>query len=390
MSKIKNLTARKILNSRGDWTTEATVFLESGVEATASVPEGKSKGTFEAVAVSTEASIKNIQSEILETLKGVEVSDQADIDGKLCELDLLDGTPNKEGLGANSTLAVSVACARAGAKEKKVELYEHIAESFGFKPEMPRFFANLINGGLHAGSNLRFQEYMIIPKSCDAKEASELVRLIYESLGKELESKFGKHGTLIGDEGGYAPDFNEDAEPFALLSEVLERNNLRGEVDFGLDAAASGVKASPTELTEIYRKMITDFKLFYLEDPYGEEDFEHFSNLHKEFPETLIAGDDLTVTSAEKIKLAESRKSANAVIIKPNQRGTITEAVEAVKLAREYGWKVVASHRSGETDDDFIADFAVGVGADGLKLGAPARGERVAKYNRLLQISERL
>jgi enolase len=133
--------------------------------------------------------------------------------------------------------------------------------------------------------------------------------------------------------------------------------------------------------------MITDFKLFYLEDPYGEEDFEHFSNLHKEFPETLIAGDDLTVTSAEKIKLAESRKSANAVIIKPNQRGTITEAVEAVKLAREYGWKVVASHRSGETDDDFIADFAVGVGADGLKLGAPARGERVAKYNRLLQIS---
>jgi len=388
MSKITAIAARKILNSRGDWATEATVTLESGTVAAASVPEGKSKGSFEAVAVSAETAIKNIEGEIFETLHGLEVSDQTNIDKELCRLDMLDGTSNKEGLGSNSTLAVSVAIARAAAKEKNIELYQHLGETFGLKPAMPRLFANLINGGLHAGSNLRFQEYMIIPKSHDVKEASEIVRLVYENLGKELENKFGKRATLIGDEGGYAPDFKEETEPLYLLSEVLEKIGLREKIDFGLDAAASNIKAKAPELTEIYRKMIKKFGLFYLEDPYGEEDFSNFSTLLKEFPQTLIAGDDLTVTSVEKMKLAESQKSVNAIIIKPNQRGTITEAVEAVKQAREYGWKVVASHRSGETDDDFIADFAVAVGADGLKLGAPARGERVAKYNRLLQISD--
>ncbi len=385
MASIQSITARKILNSRGEWTVEVNLVCEDfGVIA--SVPEGKSKGKFEALSIDAEEAVKIINKKISPALKSFNPEDQNGVDNALIELD---GTPNKSVFGANSMLAVSIAAARAAARAKNVPLWKYIGGMGKRISKAPDLFMNVINGGLHAGNSLDFQEYIIIPKAETIIQNIELGTRVYLELGKELLDQFGKGATLVGDEGGYAPNFENNLQPFETINTVLAKLDLGDKFNFGLDAAASNVKKSANDLNREYESLLTNYNLKYLEDPFDENDFDSFAGfLANHGSKCLIAGDDLTVTNAEKMTSARDKKSVNAVIIKPNQIGTITEALYAVAKAQEFGWKIVVSHRSGETNDDFIADFAYGVGADGFKLGAPVRGERTAKYNRLIAIEK--
>jgi enolase len=397
---IKNITASQILDSRGEPTIEVRLKLKNGISVAAAVPQGKSKGSFEAHYVSPEAAVRNVKKIIAPKLKRFDVTRQRNIDSLLTELD---GTPTKSRLGANAILGVSIACAKAGAAAKNIPLWKYIGRLFGSnaqaaggavivkkeKAAKPRLYINMINGGLHAGNNLRFQEYLVIPKAKNFSEAEEIAADIYQSLKDNLEKNKGKNAVNVGDEGGFAPNFKDALEPFVVIDRVARMVGLRGKIDFGLDAAANDAGINKKELVDLYKSMIKKFGLLYLEDPLPENDFKGFAALRKELPRhVLVAGDDLTVTNLERMEAAHDAGSINALIVKPNQIGTITESIDAVRKARGWGWKVVASHRSGETNDDFIADFAVGVHADGFKLGAPARGERIAKYNRLLEIEK--
>ncbi|PIR97883.1 MAG: phosphopyruvate hydratase [Candidatus Colwellbacteria bacterium CG10_big_fil_rev_8_21_14_0_10_42_22] len=383
MAKISDIKASKILNSRDDWTIEVELFLDDGVSVKASVPEGKSDGSHEAVSADVETAIYNIHKEILPTLRGLEVSDHLALDNKLIELD---GTNNKSRLGANAILAVSIASFRASAQSRDKPIWRYIKEVSGLQSfGSTKIYANLINGGKHAGNNLDIQEYLVIPKTENIKEAADIISRIYHNLGTICIEKYGESATLVGDEGGYAPSLDNNLIPLKLIKEAAGDF----EIDLGIDAAASGINMSKEKLMKIYREMVSAYNLFYLEDPFNEEDFPAFKEALLEFgEEVVVTGDDLTVTNTERMRIAKNHKSINGIIIKPNQIGTVSEAIRAVQKAREYGWSVIVSHRSGETNDDFIADFAVGVGADGAKIGAPARGERIAKYNRLLKIDE--
>jgi enolase len=389
--KIKSLTARPILDSRGQWTVEAALTLKNGVSATASVPQGKSTGASEAHALPVAQAVRNIENKIAPKLRNKEFKDQYVFDMFLCDLDV---TPMKSKLGANAILAASVAFLRAEAKAKRIPLWAHIRDIYGLpvkRSARPRLFINVVNGGLHAGNNLHFQEYLLIPNCRTIRESVEVGTTIYHELGLALARSKGKTATSLGDEGGYAPNFKSDFEPFHLMAAAAKRLKLSKKVDFGMDAAATDIKKThPLELLKLYQKLIKQYGLIYLEDPFGEEDFLSFAALNMHFGHrTWITGDDLTTTNVHRMERAHAEGSVNGVIIKPNQIGSVTEALDAVRAARKYDWAVVCSHRSGETNDDFIADFAYGVGAEGLKLGAPARGERVAKYNRLLEIEAR-
>jgi enolase len=384
---IEEIKARPILDSRGDWTLEVFVGLENGLNSKSSVPAGKSRGTHEVKSVDPEIAIKNIKKFILPKLKGLDPVNIEKIDEILLNLD---GTKDKSSLGGNTLLAVSIGCLKAGAKIKKIPLWKHLREVYSLKvgsKEKPRLFANLINGGLHAGNNLHFQEYLIIPKTKIFLDSARIIQKIYQELALYLRENIGKESINVGDEGGFAPNLDNDLEPFEIFRKVIKKNGLTEEIDFGLDSAASNLNLKNQDLSLFYRKIKEKYPLIYLEDPFGEENFSDFSLLMKSISKnTWIAGDDLTTTNTERITEAAQNKSINAIIIKPNQIGTVSETISAIKLARAEKWKIIVSHRSGETVDDFIADLAFGVGADGIKLGAPARGERIAKYNRLLQI----
>ncbi len=391
--KIKSLTARPILDSRGQWTVEATITLKNGVRATASVPQGKSTGASEAVALPAIAVVRNINNIIGPKLRNKEFEDQAALDAFLNELD---GTFTKKKLGANAILAASVAFLRATALAKDIPLWRLIRANSGITVSSygalahPRLFINVVNGGLHAGNNLDFQEYLIIPKCRTIKESVEVGVAMYRGLGEALAQAKGRGAKNLGDEGGYAPNFKDNLEPFHILRAVAKKLKLTKKVDFGMDAAATDIKkADSKRLRATYEKLIKQYGLIYIEDPFGEEDFLSFAALNMHFGKKVrIAGDDLMTTNVRRMERAHAEGSVNAVIIKPNQIGSVTETLDAVRTARKYGWAVIVSHRSGETNDSFVADFAYGVGADGLKLGAPARGERIAKYNRLLEIEQ--
>jgi enolase len=361
--------------------------MDDGRSVVASVPQGKSTGTHEARVVTAEIAVKNTEKILAPLLIGKDVSAQKEIDEAMARAD---GTPDKRNIGANAILGVSIAVARAGALSRGVPLWRHISALSDLSARadaMPRLFINVINGGLHAGNNLDFQEYLVIPKAKKVSESIRIGTVIYRALGDYLAKTKGKSALNLGDEGGYAPDFKNNAEPFLVLEKIAKSLKLRQKIDFGMDAAGSDVRDNEKKLASFYKGLKKKYDLFYLEDPFGEEAFDRFTELRATLGKgTFIAGDDLTTTNTTRMRVAHGHGSANAVIIKPNQIGTVSEALQAVRLARTYGWAVVASHRSGETNDDFIADFACGVGADGLKLGAPARGERVAKYNRLLAI----
>ena len=384
MARIKEVNGSKILNSRNDWTLQVELALDNDIRVRASVPKGESRGSHEAASVDIEDAIRNIKKVIHPALRGWDPFDQTGLDRKLIGLD---GTPNKSKLGGNTLLAVSIAALRAAALQKGIALWQYVREVASPASPVggPRIFANVINGGLHAGNALDIQEYLVIPKTTNPQIAIDIIHDIYQRLGALCNERFGRAASLVGDEGGYAPIFDNNLSPLSLIKAAAEGY----EVELGIDAAASNIGMGKNELLDLYRTMVDQFSLGYIEDPLGEDDFWGFAEMNSGYGKTVtITGDDLTVTNVGRMEEAWERKSINGVIIKPNQVGTITETLAAVRKARDYGWRVVVSHRSEETNDDFIADFAVGVGADGIKVGAPARGERVAKYNRLLEISQ--
>lgn len=393
MARIRSIKTRPILDSRGDWTIEVALTLQGGKRVVASVPQGKSTGTHEVATVPAGTAARIARKVISPKLRGKNVLHQRDIDAALIRLD---ETSNKRRLGGNTMLGVSIACARAAALAGNMPLWKHIRNLSGLTVRevrkgtiYPRLYMNVVNGGLHAGNNLDFQEYLVIPKARTFRESVVIGTSIYRALGDHLSRTKGAGARNVGDEGGYAPNFKNNLEPFHIAKRIIGSLRLQGRVDFGLDAAATGMRMKREALSTLYRNLARSVRLLYLEDPFSEEEFLKFADLRRVLgPDVLVAGDDLTTTNVSRMEMAHAEGSVNAVIVKPNQVGTVSEALDAVRAARNYGWAVVASHRSGETNDDFIADFAYGVGADGLKLGAPARGERAAKYNRLLQIEK--
>lgn len=391
MASIADIHAREVLDSRGSWTIEVTLTLETGKKAVTSVPQGKSKGMYEANSVEPKQAVENIHRIIKPNLIGYDVTHQAEIDQLLL---YLDGTHNKSNLGGNTLLAVSMACMEAGALCTGMPTWKYIRhKSTPFHMDThkkPRLYINVINGGQHAGNNLDFQEYLIIPTATTIRESVNIGVQMYQALKQHISETMGAEATALGDEGGFAPDFTDNEEPLKVIAHVAESEGLSQKLQLGIDAAANEISKSTEELLPLYKKIVNTYNMYYLEDPFEEKDFDSFTLLCGDdvCKNILICGDDLTVTNPARIELAHLHHSVNAVIIKPNQIGTITETLEAIHKARSWNWKVIVSHRSGETNEDFIADLAYGIQADGIKLGAPARGERILKYNRLMQIED--
>jgi len=396
MPKIKNIIAREILDSRGNPTIETKVFLENGITAKASVPSGASTGIHEAWEMrdgdtnryegqGVLKAVGNVNTKILKKLKGTEVTQQEKIDRIMIELD---GTDNKKNLGANAILSVSLACARAGAAAKNLELYAYIATSFSlqtsnFKLPTPSF--NIFNGGKHADTNLDFQEFMILPlKEISFKEKVRMGFEIFHSLGKVL--KKAGFDTDVGNEGGYAPDIVSSIQAIELIVASMITAGYKPGVDVGLGIdVGSSQLYNPETRKYLFKLDQTNFTTNTLVGLYRE--------WLRKFPiisiEDGLAEDDLFVTNTARLRQGLKEKVANAILIKPNQVGTLTETIECIKLAQKHNYKIMISHRSGETCDDFIADLAVAVGAEYIKAGS-SRGERLAKYNRLMEIEDSL
>jgi len=390
-SKIKSIKARKILNSRCEFTVEAEVEIDKGV-FTASVPAGASKGKYEAKAIDPEKAIENIEKIIAPKLIGQNVTDQPKIDEILIKID---GTKDKSNLGANAILAVSMACCRAGASSKNISLHQYIKKNENIIP-VPCF--NILNGGAHAGNALDIQEFMIIPQEKTFKENVEIGVKIYQSLKEILKKRYGKSAINLGDEGGFAPNIDQTEQALELIMQATESIGYSEKIKIGLDCAATQFyknniyeiekeKKTSQQLLEFYKNISQKYPILFLEDPFAENDLDGFAKIMRNRgPIENIIADDLTVTNPEKIKMAKEKELCNGIILKPNQIGTVTEAIKAGELAKKFGWKIIVSHRSGDTCDNFIADLAVAVSADFIKSGAPARGERISKYNRLLRI----
>ena len=408
--KIANVYAREILDSRGTPTVEATAELENGLRASASAPSGASAGTHEAVQKRDGGgryggkgvlfAVKAVSGAIADALRGMDVRDQRAIDALLIALD---GTPNKSALGANAILPVSVACARLAAKALGVPMYRYLGGARARR--LPRPMMNVLNGGAHADNNVDIQEFMLVP--AEGASAAEGVRMgaeIYMALKRELKQR--GLSSAVGDEGGFAPNLDGDEEALSLLESASAKAGYAPgrDVFYALDFAASGwkdgdgyvlpkrgLRFTRDEMIDYVCRLTEAHPILSVEDALHEDDFEGFSRLTRRLKGAcLTVGDDLFVTNPQRIREGAKRASASAVIVKPNQIGTLTETLDAVDAAREAGMKVVVSHRSGDTTDDFLADLAVGVSADFLKSGAPARGERCAKYNRLTRIAREI
>lgn len=389
MSTIKRISAEVIRDSRGENTVEATVVLENDLAGTASVPSGKSKGLHEAYVVGSDSAVRFIEVDLRRYLEEKSFESQSEFDGALVSFD---GTPEKTRFGANTLLALSAAYAKTAAKETSNPLFAYIEQALGTDTDRGdlRLYANIVNGGVHAKTNLRFQEHLVIPEFSTLATQIDQIKKLYALAGEKIKDMYGGYGIKIGDEGGYALDWLSEDKPLEMLKSVKDILGYKGMV-FGIDAAASNITGVlDDELLRMYEEWAGKYDLAYLEDPFQEEHFESFKKLKERLPKVKIVGDDLTTTNVDLMEKARQAESINGVIIKPNQIGTISEALEAVRVARRNGWTVIVSHRSGETMDDWIADFAVGVGADGFKLGAPARPERLAKYDRLLKIEQEM
>lgn len=416
MSIIKKITALEILDSRGNPTVKATVVLENGVFGSAAVPSGASTGKYEALELRDKdtrynglgvlTACENIEKIIGKKLAGFDIFEQKKIDETLIELD---GTENKSSLGANAILAVSLACAKTAAKSENIELYKYIAKTFGFKKskDLPSAFFNVINGGAHSDSGLSIQEFQIIPRQFKSfSEKLQVASEIFHRLKEALTNAGFPVG--VGDEGGFAPRLASNVEALEYLNRGISESgyNFSGTVSIGIDAAASNfydnsqksytlkpenISLESERLISLYQEWKKKYELFSIEDGLTEDDFENWKMMNEKMGDkTLIIGDDLLATNANRLEKALSFSAANAAIVKPNQIGTLMETVEFVKHCQKNKIKIVVSHRSGETEDDFIADLAVAVGAEFVKFGAPCRGERTAKYNRLLEIEKEL
>jgi len=414
MAKIKKVWAREILDSRATPTVETGLMLDTGHIVAASVPSGSSTGSHEALELRDNdqnrylgkgvlKAVENVNNVLGPSITGMDAKDQANIDKKLIELD---GTENKSKLGGNAILSISLAVAKAGAISSNTTQYlwiNYLAQSYGIKEkvDMPTPLFNMINGGLHGAGNLDFQEFHVIPITTKGfREGLQECVEIYLTIGENLSRRGAIHS--VGDEGGYAPNLFTNADALEVFVESIKQTKyqLGRDVFLGLDVAAGNFykngeytirdkSASMNDdgLLEFYKSLNNQYKLALIEDPFYEDGWDSWKKIYKEMSnEVIIVGDDLLATNPKRVEKAIQEKACNAVLIKPNQIGTISETLNVIKMAREANWKVVVSHRSGETNDSFIADFAVGVGADYVKFGAPARGERVAKYNRLSAI----
>lgn len=387
--RIDKITAHTIADTRRKPTVKVTLEA-GGFSATASVPSGKSVGSHEAKELrdkdgSVTGAIRNIGGEIAKELASHEFGSADELDAFLIKLD---GTPDKSRLGANAILATSIASARLFAQEKGVPLWKAIANRAESIPAAPKLYVNVMNGGAHANFRLPFQEYILVVEGASSV-AFRIAEEAFAALGKQLSD------APMGDEGGYSPTFDSIEKPFELLAELVAK---RPGTSIAIDAAANEFRDgdgytllknhyASDELRALYEKLVDRFPLQSIEDPFSEDDGVHFAELTAAVgTRVLIVGDDLTATNPVLIRDAAKKKEANAAIIKPNQIGTVHEAIEAVTVARKHGWKVICSHRSGETGDTFIADFAFGIGAEGIKAGAFGQKERRVKYERLVAI----
>lgn len=408
MSKIKDIKAREILDSRGNPTVEVDVLLESGAKGRAAVPSGASTGSKEALELRDNdpkryqgkgvlKAVNNVNTIIKDALIGLESSHQRQIDETMIKLD---GTENKTNLGANATLGVSLAVLKATAKEKNIPLYKY----FGDEISLPRPMMNILNGGAHADNNLDFQEFMIIPNAKSFKEILRIGSEVFHTLKKVL--KENGFNTGVGDEGGFAPNLNTNEEALDMLMEAIKEAGYTPgkDVNFALDVAASefyedGIynlkgankKLTSNELVDYYQTLIDKYPIISIEDPVDEEDWEGFRKMTEKYGDKIqLVGDDLFVTNIKYLQKGIDNKAGNAILIKLNQIGTFTETLETINLAKENGYKTIISHRSGETEDVTIADLAVALNLGQIKTGSLSRSERTAKYNELLRIEEDL
>ena len=409
---ISNIIGRQIIDSRGNPTVEADVYLEDGTFGRAAVPSGASTGAGEALELrdggdsyggkGVGKAVANINTTIRERLIGFDAADQSGLDDALLQLD---GTENKANLGANAILAVSLASAKAVANARHIALHTYIAEITGTtKQSLPLPMMNVMNGGQHAAGSTDVQEYMIIPVG--ARTFADAIRIgteVFHALAKIL--KESGYGTTVGDEGGYAPSVkNGNREPLELIAKAVEKAGyaLGKDIALALDVASSelfedniytltteGRKVSATELIEWYQSIRGEFPIVSIEDGLDENDWANWTELTTKLgSEVQLVGDDLLVTNTKLLQRAIDEKAANAILIKPNQIGTLTETITAVQTAQKAGWNTVMSHRSGETEDVTIAHLAVGLGCGQIKTGSLSRTDRIAKYNELLRIAE--
>ncbi len=408
--QIKDIKARQIIDSRGIPTIETDVILESGTIGRASVPSGASTGKFEAIELrdnnnayyfgkSVKKAIENIEKVIKPLLRGEKVYNQREIDIRMLEKD---GTKTKSKLGANAILSVSLACARAAAKENKLPLYKYLGGMFGLTMPIPMM--NIINGGAHANNNLDFQEFMIQPVgACSISESIKMGAEVFYEL-KKLINSMGC-ATAVGDEGGFSPNFKSNNQAIETIIKAIENAGYTTEeIKICLDIAGSelyrnnkynlrgeGIELNSREMIEYLKLLVNNYPINSIEDGLSEEDYTGWEMLTKELSSKCqLVGDDLFVTNFERLEVGINNHRANAILIKPNQTGTLTETINTVLMAQKNNYGVIISHRSGETEDTFISDLAVSVNAGQIKTGSISRGERTAKYNRLLRIEEDL
>lgn len=416
--RIVAVKAREILDSRGNPTVEVDVILSDGCVGRAAVPSGASTGAHEALELrdndqrryggkGTLKVVHNVESKIAPALKGHDATNQIDIDSFLIKLD---GTPNKAKLGANAILGVSLAAARAGASCQGLSLYQYIRRSYGYEKKpilMPVPLMNVLNGGAHADNNVDMQEFMIVPvKGGSFREALRVGSEVFHTLKKILRSK--NYSTGVGDEGGFAPNLSSNEEALELLCQAISQAGYKPGKDvlLALDVASNelyakgkytleGEKGQPSfsaqEMVAYYEKLLKDYPIVSIEDGLYEDDWDGWKLFTEHLGKRLqLVGDDLFVTNTQRLQEGINRGVANAILIKVNQIGTLTETINAIQLASKNGYRSVISHRSGETEDAFISDLAVAVGAGQIKTGSASRSDRIAKYNQLLRLEEEL
>tara|TARA_Y100000590_G_scaffold66525_1_gene72058 strand:- start:5349 stop:6548 length:1200 start_codon:yes stop_codon:yes gene_type:complete len=390
MAKIKKIKGRQVFDSRGNPTVEAEIYSDKDLYASAIVPSGASTGTYEAyelrdkenkdyIGRSVFKAVENVNKKIAKSLKGIDLNDQIKIDKTLIDLD---GTEQKKKIGSNAILAVSIAACKLAANEKNISLFRHLANSKNYQLPVP--LLNIINGGVHAKNNLDIQEFMIRPDK--AKSFSEAMRVSFLVIQK-LKSLLDV--TNVGDEGGFAPNLQSDEEAIQIIIKAIEKSGFKpGEdVSICLDVAANELKTPKT--IDYYSELINKYPIKSIEDPFTEDDWDSWKQLTKK-TKIQIVGDDLFATNVKRLKKGIDEKSANAILIKLNQIGTVSETLAAIRLAQKSDFKTIISHRSGDTEDTFIADLAVATNSSQIKTGSLARSERVAKYNRLLRIEDEL
>ncbi|GAB5030577.1 enolase [Nannochloropsis oceanica] len=418
-STITAIKGRQIIDSRGNPTVEVDLFTKDG-KFTASVPSGASTGIYEAMELrdggkafmgkGVTKAVGNVNTAIAKCLAGQDVTKQATLDKMMIELD---GSENKSKLGANAILGVSLAAAKAGAAAKKVPLYKHFGDLAGnsnFVLPVPSF--NVINGGSHAGNKLAFQEFMILPTGASTfSEAMAIGCEVYHHLAKVIKAKYGQDAVNVGDEGGFAPNIQSNTEGVELLMSAIDKAGYLDKVKIGMDVASSEFLTkdgkydldfknpqgdgkqvlSGPELAEMYIQLSNKYPIVSIEDPFDQDDWANYTPFTAAIGSKVqVVGDDLLVTNPKRIKEAAQKKACNALLLKVNQIGSVSESIEAVKDSKKNGWGVMTSHRSGETEDNYIADLAVGLCTGQIKTGAPCRSERLAKYNQLLRIEEDL